>query len=130
VDPLTGTIKVRLVFPNPDRILIAGMTCNVQVENNDAGNSILIPYKAVLEQMGEYFAFVVKDSNKVHQQRIALGQQIGDKIIVKSGLEQGQVIVTDGVQKLKEGSAVQTGSANDQSAGIGKTPGTDSTKEK
>ena len=129
VDPQTGTIKLRLIFPNPDKLLKAGMTCNVLVKNNSAGNSILIPYKSVLEQMGEFFVFVVND-NKVHQQKVTLGQRIGDKVIVKDGLKANETVVTDGVQKLKDSSAVNVSRPSGPGEDSGKASSTDSTKEK
>jgi len=129
VDPQTGTIKLRLIFPNPDKLLKAGMTCNVLVKNNSAGNSILIPYKSVLEQMGEFFVFVVND-NKVHQQKVTLGQRIGDKVIVKDGLKENETVVTDGVQKLKDSSAVNVSRPSEPGEDSGKASSRDSTKEK
>ncbi|HTL09495.1 MAG TPA: efflux RND transporter periplasmic adaptor subunit [Chitinophagaceae bacterium] len=114
VDPQTGTIKARVVFPNKDKMLKAGMSCNIRVRNNGNAQSLLIPAKAVLEQMGEYFVYVVGDSNKVVQHKIVTGQVINDKIIVKSGLQQNDKIVTEGIQKLRDGVKVQP--ATDSSA--------------
>ncbi|GAC1441501.1 MAG: efflux RND transporter periplasmic adaptor subunit [Sediminibacterium sp.] len=108
VDPQTGTIKTRLVFSNPGGALKAGMSGNVRVKNNNSGELILAPYKAVVEQMGEYFVFVVTDSSKVSQRRISLGARINDKVIVKDGLKEGERLVAEGVQKLKDGAAVNT----------------------
>jgi RND family efflux transporter MFP subunit len=110
VDPQTGTIKTRLVFDNNGQ-LKPGMSINVRVKNNHAGQFILAPYKSVVEQMGEYFVFVVKDSSKVSQQKVLLGTRIDDKIIVKEGLQEGDKVVAEGVQKLKEGTVVNTGAA-------------------
>ncbi|HEY6907119.1 MAG TPA: efflux RND transporter periplasmic adaptor subunit, partial [Ignavibacteriaceae bacterium] len=66
VNPMTGTIKVRLVFPNHDKLLRSGMNCSVKVLHRGSGSQIAIPYKAVVEQMGEYFVYVI-DSMKVKQ---------------------------------------------------------------
>ena len=89
VDPQTGTIRARLVFNNPKNILKPGMTCNVRVKTSDT-NTILIPSKAIVEQMGEYFVFVVGDSSKVSQRKIVTGIPIGDNTVVKDGLKQGR----------------------------------------
>jgi membrane fusion protein (multidrug efflux system) len=62
VDPQTGTIRVRLVFPNPRLDLRAGMSTVVRVHNQETTPQILIPGKAVVEQMGEYFVFLAKDT--------------------------------------------------------------------
>ncbi|MEO6317033.1 MAG: efflux RND transporter periplasmic adaptor subunit [Chitinophagaceae bacterium] len=111
VDPQTGTIKTRIIFPNKDKLLKAGMSCNIRVRNNGNSQSLLIPAKAVMEQMGEYFVYVVGDSNKVSQHKIITGQVINDKIMIKSGLEENDKVVTEGVQKLRDGVVVQPASA-------------------
>lgn len=103
VDPQTGTIKIRLLFPNDKGLLKAGMSTSVRILNNTSEKSVIIPYKAVTEQLGEFFAYVVGDSNKVSQRRLILGKQIGTNIIVKNGLHEGERIVTQGVQNLREG---------------------------
>ncbi|MCL5027860.1 MAG: efflux RND transporter periplasmic adaptor subunit [Bacteroidetes bacterium] len=105
VDPQTGTLRVRLVFPNPNNLLKPGLTCNVRVLNTTQANSIIIPFKAVIEQMGEYFVYVIKNG-KVSQQRINIGMNIFGNVIVKDGLNVGDLIVTEGVQKLKDNSPV------------------------
>lgn len=104
----SGTINLRVKFPNPDNELIAGMTVKLQVLNDDIGPQLAIPYKAVVEQMGEYFVFVVQEGNKVHQQKILLGTQLGDEIVVREGISEGVEIVVSGVQKLKEGAEITT----------------------
>lgn len=107
VDPQTGTIRVRLVFTNKNNILRPGMTCNVRVKNNSGTEQILIPYAAVTEQMGEYFVYLVGDSSKVTQHKVTLGQRIQEDVIVKQGLQPNNIIVTTGVQKLREGAVVK-----------------------
>ncbi len=107
VNPQTGTIKMRLTFPNEKNLLRAGMNATVRIKNdNGKQQSIIIPHKAVLEMLGEYYVYTVGDSSKVTQRKIQLGQQIGDKIIVKDGLASGDVFVVQGVQNLREGSLV------------------------
>jgi membrane fusion protein (multidrug efflux system) len=108
VDPQTGTIKTRLVFDNPKSDLKAGVTCNIRVKNNSGSNTLLIPYKAVVEQLGEFFVFIDAD-NKALQRKVVLGNKINDKVIVKSGLNGDEKIITDGVQKVRDSSAIQVG---------------------
>ncbi len=133
VDPQTGSIRIRLVFPNPDNDLKVGMSCIVRVHNQDAAPQLVIPGKAVVEQMGEYFVFVVKDtiltqhtdSTKkqeadtaaqqgpkpyAFQKKVQIGQTIGANVIIKAGIAEGDRIVVDGVQSLHEGSQVNVGS--------------------
>jgi membrane fusion protein (multidrug efflux system) len=108
VDAQTGTIKTRLVFPNDKNMLKSGMTTTVRVLNNASQKSITIPYKAITEQLGEFFVYVVGDSNKVAQRKLVLGKQIGTNIIVKDGLKEGEKIVVQGVQNLRQGAIITT----------------------
>ncbi len=105
IDPQTGTITARLEFPNKNGLLRPGLTCNVKVLNNDTAKSIIIPYKSVVVQMGEYFVYVI-NGKKVSQRRIQIGRPIKDNVIVLSGLNPGEQIVVDGVQKLRDNSPV------------------------
>ncbi len=106
VDPQTGTIRARVVFADPKKILRPGMSCTIRVENNGNEKMILIPYKAVVEQMGEFFVYVVKDST-VAQQKVTLGRRIAGNVIVSKGLEVNTQIATEGIQKLRDGAKVQ-----------------------
>jgi membrane fusion protein (multidrug efflux system) len=120
VDPQTGNIKTRLVFPNPGNMLKAGMTATVRVKNNTATAAVIIPYKAVVEQLGDFFVYAVTDSNTVTQREVALGRQIGTDVIVKDGVKAGETIVVQGVQNLREGSKITT--APPQQPGAGAAP--------
>ena len=107
VDPQTGTIKTRLVFPNAQSLLKPGMNVNVRIKNNSTDSSmLLIPYKAVTEQMGEYFVFVVNDSEQAIQHKLSLGPRINDKVVVRQGLNEGDKIITEGFQRLRDSSKV------------------------
>ena len=108
VDPQTGTIKVRLEFPNNKGMLKPGMNTTVRFKNTAAKNATLIPYKAVTEQLGEFFVYVVTDSSKVTQRKVQLGKQIGKDIIINEGLQIGEKIAVEGVQNLHEGSVITT----------------------
>jgi membrane fusion protein (multidrug efflux system) len=106
VDAQTGTIKTRLIFPNDHNTLRAGMSTTVRVLNNASVKSVTIPYKAITEQLGDFFVYVVGDSSKVSQRKLELGKQLGTNIIVRSGLTEGEKIVVQGVQNLREGAVI------------------------
>ena len=124
VDSQTGSIRVRLVFPNPKNLLRVGMSCVVRVHNQESSPQMLLPSKAVVEQMGEYFVFMAKDSmvndktgpdttKKIQalvaaQKKVQVGQTIGPNVIIESGITPGSRIVTDGVQLLHDGSQITT----------------------
>lgn len=107
VDPGTGTIKVRISYPNASGMLLSGMTCNVKVLNKAETKQLTIPYKAVSEQLGEYMVYVVGDSSKAQQRMIKLGAEAGKKVVVTQGLTAGEVIVSEGAQNVRPGAVVQ-----------------------
>lgn len=113
VDPQTGTLRVRLFFPNPEYTLKAGLTVNVRIRNQTPGPQLIIPYKAVVEQMSEYFVYVVGDSSRAVQKKITLGARLADKVIVKDGLLDTDKVVTEGTQKLRDGAPIRVVTAGD-----------------
>jgi RND family efflux transporter MFP subunit len=104
----TGTIKVRIQFSNEKDELKDGMSCVLQVLNDDSGNRVQIPYKAVTEQMGEFFVFVAKDTI-AEQRKIKLGPRIQSNVVVVNGLKPGEKIVTEGFQRLRDGGKITLG---------------------
>lgn len=117
VDKQTGSIRMRVTFPNPDHELRSGMSATLRVLSTSSRNAVVIPYKAVIEQLGEFFVYVVEDG-KVTQRQVQLGKQISRDIIVRAGLEAGETIVTEGVQNLREGSAIAVANpTNNQQTG-------------
>jgi len=108
VDPQTATLRVRLQFANPKQALKPGMSCNVQVLNRNADKQAVIPFKAVTEQMGEFFVYVV-ERDSAWQHKVVLGVPIKDKVVVKEGLVPGERFVVEGVQKLRNATPIQVG---------------------
>ena len=113
VDQLTGTIRARIIFENPAHQLKPGMTCDLRIKNLVPNSNVLIPAKAIVEQMGEYFVFVI-NGNHVSQKRIEVGRNVGDMTIIKNGLALGDQIVTEGLQRLHENSLVAVNNSNSQ----------------
>jgi membrane fusion protein (multidrug efflux system) len=108
VDPQTGTIKVRISYPNKEGRLFAGMNVNLQALNKSKKEELVIPYKAVTEQLGEFNVFVVGDSSKAEARLIKIGRQFQTSVVVTDGLKKGEVIVVDGVQNVRNGAVVTT----------------------
>ena len=113
VDPQTGSMKMRIRFPNPDHALRSGMNGTLRVLTSSGGKSVVIQFKSITEQLGEFFVYVV-DSAKVTQRKVALGKQVHTNIIITDGLSAGETIVTEGVQNLREGSSVTIAQANNK----------------
>lgn len=106
VDAQSGTIKTRLMFQNPKSILKPGMSGTVRVLNDTGSRSVIIPYKAITEQLGDFFVYVV-EGDKVTQRKVVMGKQIYTNIIIRDGLKEGEIIVVEGTQKLREGATVK-----------------------
>ncbi|MGI4020584.1 MAG: efflux RND transporter periplasmic adaptor subunit [Janthinobacterium lividum] len=109
VDNETGTIKVRIRFPNPKKELIDGMTCVLKVLNQESGNQVVVPYKAIVEQMGEYFVYVTKGDTIAKQLKVKVGPKISDKIVVLNGVQAGDKIITEGLNRLRDGGKITLG---------------------
>jgi len=106
VDPQTGTITVRVQFANPQRRLKDGLSGVLKVLNTKSGNRLVIPNKAIIEQMGENFVYVAR-ADSAKQQKVQLGPRLRDEIVILNGIKDGDKIVTDGVQKLRDGGKIQ-----------------------
>ncbi|GAA3939590.1 efflux RND transporter periplasmic adaptor subunit [Chitinophaga oryziterrae] len=107
VDNQTATIKVRIEFNNPKDELKDGMSCVLRVLNDQSGEHVIIPYKAVVEQMGEYFVFISKDTT-AEQRKIHLGPRLRDQIVVLDGVNAGEKVITEGFQRLRDGGKIDT----------------------
>jgi membrane fusion protein (multidrug efflux system) len=106
VDPNTDTVAVRAEVPNPDNILIPSGIVSVTVERGAPKSVLVIPQAAVqLDQAGSY-VLVVDQASKVEQRRISTGAEQGRDIVVSDGLKEGELIVVEGIQKVRPGQVV------------------------
>jgi len=108
VDAQTGTIRIRLAFENKANDLRPGMSATIKVFHDNGEKAVLIPYKAVTEQMGEYFVYKVTDSSTVTQNKVILGAVTAGQVIIKEGIKPGDRIVTEGLQRVREGAKIRT----------------------
>ena len=92
-----------------------GMSCVVKVLNEQSGNRIIIPAKAVSEQMGENFVFVSLDTI-AKQHKVTLGPHVGTNVVVLTGLNEGDKVITDGFQRLRDGGKIALGNPSAQPA--------------
>jgi membrane fusion protein (multidrug efflux system) len=107
VDPTTGTIRVRAVFPNPDKLLLPGLFVTVRIEQEHPVAALVIPQAAVQEDQGGRFVLVVTpDGNVVEQRRVEMGRRLGVNWQVTSGLAEGDRVIYEGIQKVRPGTPV------------------------
>ena len=109
VNNQTGTMIVRVQFPNPHSELKDGMAVVLKVLNGQSGNRIMIPLKAVTEQMGEFFVFEAKDDTVAKQVKVTLGPRVGSDVVIMSGVQADDKIITDGIQRLRDGGKITLG---------------------
>jgi multidrug efflux system membrane fusion protein len=121
VDPQTGTVMLKARFDNQDRGLWPGEYVTVHLQVYVQDDAITVPLGAPVTQQGGSFVFVVADDGTAHRRPVELGRTLDDRVIISSGLEPGEQVVTDGQSRLSEGAKVQikgapTATASDTSA--------------
>ncbi len=102
----TDTVLVRASFPNPDRVLVDGQLVSVVLEGGAVEHAIVVPGQALqLDQSGA-FVLVVDKENKVQIRRVEIGQPRGTNMILRKGLEAGERVITEGIQRIRPGQVV------------------------
>src|SRR5215468_3584096 len=107
VDPQTGAIRLAGLFPNPDNVLRPGQYGRVRFVSYIRPGALLVPQKAVTELQGSYQVAVVGTDNTVNLRTVTVGERTGDMWIIEDGLKPGERVVTEGVQRAREGVAVK-----------------------
>jgi membrane fusion protein, multidrug efflux system len=106
VDPNTDTVTVRAQLSNPDGVLIPGGVVGVVVERGPPKTSLVVPQSAVqLDQAGRY-VLVVDEGKKTELRRITTGAEQGRDIVVTDGLKEGELVIVQGIQKVRPGQLV------------------------
>ncbi|EQD65104.1 multidrug resistance protein [mine drainage metagenome] len=103
VDPQTGAVQLRAIFPNPQRLLLPGLFVTVKLSAGVMKNVFLIPQAAVQRDPQGAYVFVLGAGNKVEQRPISLGAMHGSDWVVTHGLANGERIIVNGVQKVHPG---------------------------
>ncbi len=108
VDPQTGSIRLRSVFPNPDKELLPGMFVRAFVRDQEAEKRIAIPQKSVsIEPGGEKSVWIIDSEERARKKPVRTGAAVGNQWIVLEGLEPGDRVIVEGTMMLREGAAVQ-----------------------
>ncbi|MBP2663344.1 MAG: acrE 2, partial [Firmicutes bacterium] len=107
VSDTTGTITLKASFDNPQNFLLPGMFARVVVQEDVRKGAFLIPQKAVKQVLDNTFVIVVTDDNKAESRQVKLGNKIGDMWLVEEGLTATDRIVVEGIDKVKQGTALQ-----------------------
>lgn len=107
VDETTGTVTARSRFPNPNGELIPGMYGQIRLEGAVLQNALLVPQVAISRDVkGNALAYVIDENNTIEERTLTTGQTLGDQWVVESGLQAGERVVVEGLQKVQAGSVV------------------------
>jgi len=106
VDRKTGTIRARAVFANPDAIYTPGLFVRIRLVGRDTRDAVLIDDRAVGTDLGKKFVFVLKNDSTVDYRGVTLGPDVDGLRVVDSGLGAGEVIVINGLQRVRPGVSV------------------------
>jgi len=108
VDPTTGTLRCRGVFPNPERALGPGFFARMRIPGSGKYPALLIPDRAISADQAQKFVYVVNAEKKVEFRPVKVGPMIDGLRIVKEGLKAGEQIVVEGLMRVRPGVVVET----------------------
>jgi membrane fusion protein (multidrug efflux system) len=119
VDPSTGSVVLRAVFPNPKRELLPGMFVRAQLTRGTRSAALLVPQRGVARnQKGDATVLVVDKDDKVSEKVVTADRAINGEWLITAGLEAGERVIVDGMQKAKPGSQVKPVAAGEPNAAL------------
>ena len=108
VDPGTGSVGLRAVFPNPNGVLLPGLFVRAKLTKGVSSSGLLIPQAAVTrDAKGQATVFVVGVGGKAEPRVLTVGQTVGDNWLVTGGLKPGEQVIVEGLQKVRPGAPVK-----------------------
>lgn len=107
IDPFTGEVQVRAEFKNPNTVVLPGQYVKAKLLGNTLINALIIPQKSVLQLKDGSFVISVDDKGMASYRKVDLGMNIGNDFLVNSGIESGEVIIIEGVNKVRNGAMVR-----------------------
>jgi membrane fusion protein (multidrug efflux system) len=105
IDPVTRSVMIRALVPNPERLLKPGMFLNVEVVHRDR-RSLMLPEQAIVPEREEQYVFVVA-GNLTQKRRVVTGRRLPGQVEIVDGLREGELVVIEGTQKIDEGTEVR-----------------------
>ena len=107
VDPSTGSVSIRAMFPNPRHELLPGMFAMIRFPEANAENTIRLPQRAVMVGPQGQFVLVVDADGKVVPRPVKTGSMAGGDFVIEEGVQTGEQVIVDGLQKARPGSVVK-----------------------
>jgi membrane fusion protein (multidrug efflux system) len=112
----TGAIRIAASFPNPGNLLRPGQFARISADTTVLHNAVVVPQRAVTELQGMNQVIVVGSDNVAHIRTVQLGSQLGPNIVISKGLAAGETVVTEGLDKIKDGMKVSPAPDNTPAA--------------
>ncbi len=108
IKPVNGATNypVEIIMGNPDGILYAGMVIEGRIQSNIHKNVIFTSLNNIVQEYDQKFVFIIED-NIARQRKVTIGKKVGENIIITSGIENGELLVIEGMENLEEGSSVE-----------------------
>jgi membrane fusion protein (multidrug efflux system) len=103
IDPTTGTLTLEADFPNPERIVLPGQFARVRAAIDERKAALAVPQRAVMETQGIFQLAIVADDGTVELRQVQMGPRVNEDWIVESGLEPGERVVLEGLQRMRPG---------------------------
>jgi membrane fusion protein (multidrug efflux system) len=103
LDATTGTYTLRAEFPNPAHQLVPGLFARIRITSEVRNNALIVPDRAVQQQLGRYFVTAVGKDNKAEARPVQLGPRVGTRWIIEGGIKRGDKLVVEGLQKALPG---------------------------
>ncbi len=106
LDPNTGSILLRAVFPNDDGRIVPGLFARIRVPLSDRHTALLVAEKAIATDQAQKYVLTLTSTNTVAYQSVTLGPEINGKRVIRAGLQPGEKIVVNGMQRVRPGMPV------------------------
>jgi membrane fusion protein (multidrug efflux system) len=119
VDPTTGTLAFQVAFPNPERVVRPGQYGRARFVSEVKRGALLVPQRAVAELQNLYSLAVVGDGNTVSFRNVKVGPRVDGLWVIEEGLNPGETVVVEGLQRLRDGAVVNPKPMASTPAGTG-----------
>lgn len=107
IDTQTGTIQMRAQIPNPEQTLLPGQHVIVKLQQTQASDVVVVPRRAVQSDLGGDFVMLVVEENVAERRNVKIGEQIDSQVIISQGLNQGENVIIQGLQRVRNGIPVK-----------------------
>ncbi|HQO09249.1 MAG TPA: efflux RND transporter periplasmic adaptor subunit [Clostridiales bacterium] len=103
----TGNYPVEIIIENPGKELLPGMIVRGQIESSKLENVIYTDFDNIIEEYGKYYVYTVSANYKAVKKEISIGKKYGNRVVITTGLEPGETLITSGIESLSDGTSVR-----------------------